>query len=168
MSLSLFGTRSLCARVCGLPRTLRPLCCRCLLPDHLRRAYHATCPPISGWAVEAYIYKSHAQEHVGIGYPAVMMLTVTRDGSTDNNSLSDSHSFFSCFWFDIYVCSKLRSNWHPKPLRSILRSAHHDASRLYMSGCDRRHAASTFAAVLLPQYGVSTSRSPVSRDRPVM
>lgn len=37
-----------------------------------------------------------------------------------------------------------------------------------MSGCDRRHAASTFAAVRLLQYGVSTSRSPVSRDRPVM
>lgn len=85
MILSLFGTRS-----------------RCLLPNHLRRAYHAACPPISGGAVKTHLYKRHAKEHVGIGYPAVMMLTVTRDGSTDNNSLSDSHSFL--FFFGLTLC----------------------------------------------------------------
>lgn len=59
--------------------------------DHSKVVHYTARSPISGRAVEFHFNECHTHELVDIGYPAPVLLTVTRDGSTDNNSFSYLH-----------------------------------------------------------------------------
>ena len=58
------------------------------LSDHSHVVHYAARPSISGRAVEFHLHESLTQKLVNIGYPAFVMLPVTRDGSIHNNSLT--------------------------------------------------------------------------------
>ncbi len=67
--------------------------------DHSWIIHYTARSPISGRAVEFRFNECLTQELVDIGYPAIVLLPVTRDGSTDNYSFSYLHVISS-------VCQK--------------------------------------------------------------